>query len=335
MSSISSQFFSSLVETWDKMGVPTQEIVSLINANIQDLKNPKFRISLDALEKCLKFAGKRLNSSNIGMETAFQFRLMSIGETGTILAYCNSLADAALFNTRFSSLTETIGSPELQRRDDGTFVVWKPGFKDFERYRHITELILGGYAVTINWISWCFEKNLKSVSFRHSAPLDTTRHREICLCPVKFDQAENSLEFYPDYVDRRLPSANPEKLEKITNILNNVQRSTVHQAPLVVDSFAAIEKAIVENNLSTQTVAKALMMSERTFRRRLLAEGLTYRDMVDEVRQAMCRDCMGKDMSFTEIAQRLGFNDQSAFTRAFRKWYGTAPSNYRAIDFTI
>jgi len=44
---------------------------------------------------------------------------------------------------------------------------------------------------------------------------------------------------------------------------------------------------------------------------------------------------MAQDLSFTEIAQRLGFNDQSAFTRAFRKWYGTAPSNYRAIDFTI
>lgn len=317
------------------MGLPAAETIALVGANIQVLKNPKFRVPLDRLERILEFIGQRLNIPNIGLETALQFRLMSIGETGTVLAYCNTLADAALFNSRFSSLAETIGSPKLDRRDDGTFVVWQPKFDDHEKYRHVTELIVGGYIVTTNWLCWCFEKSLKSVSFRHKPPSDLHRYREICLCPVKFEQKENSLELYSDYVDRRLPSANPEKLEKITGILNNVQRSSVHQAPLVVDAFAAIETAIVKHTLSTQTVAKSLNMSERTFRRRLLAEGLTYRDIVDEVRQAMCRECMAEDLSFTKIAERLGFNDQSAFTRAFRKWYGTAPSNYRAIDFTI
>ena len=335
MQSVSSQYFSSLVETWEKMGIPRVESTAAINANLQELKNPKFRIPLDRLEKILSIVSDRLNIPNIGLETAYQFRLMSIGQTGSILAYCNSLADAALFNSKFASLAETIGHSGLARREEGTFVTWDPGFDDHERYRHITELIVGGYVVTTNWLCWCFEKSIKSVSFRHSAPQNMSRHTDICLCPVKFDQAENSLELYPGYADRPLPSANPQKLEHITKILENVQRSSVHQAPLIVKSFAAIETAIKKGNLSTTAVASSINMSERTFRRRLLAEGLTYRDMVDEVRQAMCRECMSKDMSFTDIAHVLGFNDQSAFTRAFRKWYGTAPSNYKATDFTI
>ena len=215
MDSVSSQYFSSLVETWDKMGLPAAETIALVGANIQVLKNPKFRVPLDRLERILEFIGQRLNIPNIGLETALQFRLMSIGETGTVLAYCNTLADAALFNSRFSSLAETIGSPKLDRRDDGTFVVWQPKFDDHEKYRHVTELIVGGYIVTTNWLCWCFEKSLKSVSFRHKPPSDLHRYREICLCPVKFEQKENSLELYSDYVDRRLPSANPEKLKKL------------------------------------------------------------------------------------------------------------------------
>ncbi|NNC38068.1 MAG: helix-turn-helix domain-containing protein [Hyphomonadaceae bacterium] len=317
------------------MGLPPDESVKSVGTSVQDLKNPKFRLPYDQLEHILEHAEKKLNLSNIGLETAFQFRLMSVGQTGSVLSYCNSLADAAVFNTQISSLIETIGVPSFERRPDGTFIAWNPHFYEHNKYRHVTEMIFGGYIITINMLTWSFEKNLKSVSFRHSAPSDTSRHREICLCPVKFDQEENSLEFYPEYVDRLLPSANPKKLEKIKTILNNMQRSSVHQAPVVVNAFAAIKKAIIENTLSTQTVATALNMSERTFRRRLLAEGLTYRNLVDEVRQAMCRDCMANNMSFTGIAKTLGFNDQSAFTRAFRKWYGTAPSNYRAIEFTI
>jgi AraC-like DNA-binding protein len=44
---------------------------------------------------------------------------------------------------------------------------------------------------------------------------------------------------------------------------------------------------------------------------------------------------MQQGKPFTEIAQILGYNDQSAFTRAFKKWYGTVPSQYEEVKFTI
>jgi len=55
--------------------------------------------------------------------------------------------------------------------------------------------------------------------------------------------------------------------------------------------------------------------------------------LLDAGRQRLCLEDMSKGQSLAEIAQGLGYNDQAAFTRAFRRWYGEPPSRYRASHF--
>jgi AraC-like DNA-binding protein len=333
--SISSLHFLNVVKTFERMGFDNHKASQPILENMQDFKNPRYRVPLDRIAEVLDIVGDQLALENIGLETAFKLRVTTMGDAGSVLANCKSLAEAGKFHVKYAVLSEAVALPEFQRREDGIFVTWHEQFLDHERYRHVTELLLGGYIVTTNWMSWSFEKGVKSVSLRHKAPADLSRHEAIFKCPVYFEQDENNMELYPECADLPLPNANPEVIEHATKVFDRVKESFLTQSPMEIEAFGIIKKAIQDDNLSAANVAKVLHISERTFRRRLSEKGKTYRGLVDRVRQSMCRSYMRENLRFTEIAQLLGYNDQSAFNRAFKKWYGTAPGQYKVIDFTI
>jgi len=87
--------------------------------------------------------------------------------------------------------------------------------------------------------------------------------------------------------------------------------------------------------------AQALDMAPRTLQRRLQERHLKYQTLLDEVRQKLARQLIAKpELNLSEIADYLGFNDQSAFQHAFQRWEGTTPgrfrkSHYRQTETTV
>ncbi len=78
------------------------------------------------------------------------------------------------------------------------------------------------------------------------------------------------------------------------------------------------------------TVAAALNMSSRTLERRLRAEGLAYRQVLDELRQQLAeRYLADKRLGLAQITYLLGYSEPTAFNRAFRRWTGATPTQYR------
>ena len=78
-------------------------------------------------------------------------------------------------------------------------------------------------------------------------------------------------------------------------------------------------------------IAQQCGMPVRTMQRRLHTAGLTYSKLVDEVRyNAACRALDQTSKKITEIAKELGFTDVSNFSRAFHRWSGTSPTEYRS-----
>ena len=88
-----------------------------------------------------------------------------------------------------------------------------------------------------------------------------------------------------------------------------------------------------ENNpavLPRHRLAESLGLSTRTLQRKLAALGLSYRGLLEKTRYELAlRYLDDPRKSVTEITFLLGFSEQSAFTRAFKRWNGKAPSDYR------
>jgi AraC-like DNA-binding protein len=81
---------------------------------------------------------------------------------------------------------------------------------------------------------------------------------------------------------------------------------------------------------TAEHVASLLHMSRRTLARRLEQEGTSFRSIMDDLRRGLAERYLAlDDLGMSEIAVLLGFSDPAAFHRAFRRWCGQSPSEYR------
>ena len=87
-----------------------------------------------------------------------------------------------------------------------------------------------------------------------------------------------------------------------------------------------IEPLLAGGDVGIDRVARALGASRQTLYRKLKAEGVTYEQVLDELRTRLARRYIREGMSVKEAAYRLGFSEPAAFSRAFKRWTGSSPS---------
>ena len=95
---------------------------------------------------------------------------------------------------------------------------------------------------------------------------------------------------------------------------------------------AAIERELATGAPSLPTVARDLGTSERTLQRRLADERLSFRELVESVREQLARSYLAElRLPIADVAFRLGYAETSAFLRAFKRWTGTTPTRWREM----
>jgi AraC-like DNA-binding protein len=169
------------------------------------------------------------------------------------------------------------------------------------------------------------------VGFRHPAPPHWDAHRRFFAAPIAWGSTEDYLDLPAELLDRRPLAAN-EALEE--SFLREAERRLAEEAPvtLVGRVRAEMEAAMVAGSVDARGVARRLGMSERSLRRALAGEGTSFREALDAVRRDRATELLGQgSSSVTDVAFLLGFSEASAFTRAFRRWFGMSPTEGRAV----
>lgn len=110
-----------------------------------------------------------------------------------------------------------------------------------------------------------------------------------------------------------------------------VRKSSVPPPPDLIDKLrAAIREALPNADHGLPVIARRLGLSPRTLQRRLFELGLSYTNLVDEERQVIAEGLLkDSSVSICQVVYKLGFSDGKSFRRAFRRWRGTSPAQYR------
>lgn len=171
---------------------------------------------------------------------------------------------------------------------------------------------------------------LLRVELAHAPRDKPARYREVFGAPVVFRVARAAL-VYPTRVDSCFPRADP----ALAEVLEPQARAQLAQLPSGV-SYASRVEAMIRARFGSGTIELAdaaayLHMSERTLRRRLEAEGVSYGDVVDRLRRETAMALLERhDLSIERVAMEIGFASAGAFRRAFHRWTGQSPRDYRA-----
>jgi AraC-like DNA-binding protein len=161
-------------------------------------------------------------------------------------------------------------------------------------------------------------------------PAEPSLYSRFVKTTLRFDQQNTCAILDPAAMDTRLPLASGEERNQVLAELEQMMMGM--DALLSVRVRRILRGLLMAGNPSMPTVALRLNMHERTLRRRLADEGLTFEAVRDEVRCSVARELLELTaLPMGEISSALAFSSQGVFTDAFRRWSGKSPSQWRAL----
>ncbi|MEL7160409.1 MAG: AraC family transcriptional regulator [Bacteroidota bacterium] len=172
------------------------------------------------------------------------------------------------------------------------------------------------------------------VAFQHDGPADQRDYAAAFQCPVSFKQAQNVLTYRTEDLQRPTAKAdfgiNQFLVEQVAAATANLK---VGESGLIAEVDTLIRGALPGGIPAMVKIGQQLGMSNRTLTRRLTEEGVTFRELVQRAQESLARQLLrNTSQSMAEIAFQTGFSEQSAFSRAFKRWTGKAPVDYRMTD---
>lgn len=168
------------------------------------------------------------------------------------------------------------------------------------------------------------------VRLTRPAPERPTRHAALLGAPVEFGCAASALEVPGEAWRARLESADPLLQETLRQLADRIGLGEA-SSDLELAVRARLRTLLPEGRGEAAAVARSLGLSARTLHRRLAASGRTFRRILEAFRQAEAERLLaGPAVPLGEVALRLGFADQTAWNRAFRRWKGMSPRDWIA-----
>ncbi len=156
-----------------------------------------------------------------------------------------------------------------------------------------------------------------------------TAYREHFGCEVQFSSGSGKFVFSSSILDNPLPQGDPESSSHFQQQCQLLLAKLTTRGHFVDD----VRMLIISRPgffPDIEFVAEKLGISVRTLRRRLKAEGTTYRKLLDEIRFELAREYLAKTrLPVEEISVLLGYTEQGNFSHAFRRWGGQSPRSWR------
>jgi AraC-like DNA-binding protein len=161
-------------------------------------------------------------------------------------------------------------------------------------------------------------------------PQDTAPYRRFFQAPLRFDAEQNALVFQTNWLEFPIASADSLLFRHLEKEATEIQAQ--QESDFVTDIRLLLRRCLLANHCDAGSIARQLGMHERTLNRRLREEGTNFRRELEQMRYQLARQLLANPhMPATRIAEALDYANATAFSRAFKRWAGVTPTEWRAI----
>ena len=287
------------------------------------------RVPTEQISRLWELAAERSGNPAIGLKQHHVARPASFDVVGYTMMSCADLRGAYERLRRYllilsDALTMTLSEERDKYRI--TFALFG-GNRPVPRQR--IEFILASLTALCRWIS-AREVHPVAVELSYPRPADIAPYREAFSCPVAFDAANNCLVYALADLTVPLPTSNPLLAAQHERFAAEYLRH-FDQAQTSYRAREVVIRRLPDGEPRREHVAGELGMSERTLQRRLEEESTSFGDLLDNTRRELAEQYLSRlHLSLAEAAYLLGFQDQSSFFRACKRWFEVSPGQYRS-----
>lgn len=329
MDSVTSLFVRKMVAAAGPT-VVTADLLRSVGLNPDDTVDPKAMVSASAYYNLLERIATQSDVTDLPLRVGASMRCDDYGALGLAFKTAPTLRGSYSRVERFARLWTNVVEYELKPgQKDTWFLLHRAGPRGVGM-RLSNEATLASAVAIAREVTPSGAVALREVHLTHPAPKDTSRHTAYFGCPVIFSSDRDAVLFANATLDQ------PNRLadKGITQFLLGHLEQELASASKVTDLKDRIRdlvaRSLSEGLPKMEDIARRLGISARSLHRRLSADGLSFQALTEATRQELAEGLLSDPhYSLAEIAFLTGFAEQSSFNRAFKRWVGETPANYR------
>jgi AraC-like DNA-binding protein len=334
MASIGTHYILTAIGGAKAKGVDTKALLKKFRIPEKPLKDPKARFGVDLVARLYAGVAEELNDEFMGF-TEKPIKLGTFALMADYVSHASTLEELLQKAIRFyNQITDEV-QMSLQVEDDHVYFTseFRRPELDFEHF-----YIEYWHVIWHRFASWYIGKPIKLLGcYINYTPLDAQEFEVLYRCPTYLKSKYNRLVFHKKYLQQPLVRSHGD-------LQVFLKRAPIDMLTIPGEdtSLTAKIKQMLDPKVSSEddvftlppsdALAKRLKMSEQTLRRKLNAEGISYQQIKDTLRQELSNKLLSNGaLTIATISKQLNFSEPRAFTRAYKQWAGVTPKEYRKL----
>jgi AraC-like DNA-binding protein len=307
-------------------GGDRRDIVSAAGLDEVRLRNPLSRISGHVALRLLKVIKTHFDDPAMHLRLGDKTLVQTFSDFGYVARLRDDLASVINAHAKLQPLRQTMVRTCFHSDAQPPYFTWECLAGSPQEYASVVELSVMTFARLSRGVL-NEPPLLLSLHFQHQPQFDVAIYEAVFDCPVSFGMPQTRMEIAGRQVFRPSPFANPALFYAASERYVEPAKWMLQGKTHLGSGYFYLASELDKSPPTLDRMAASFGMSERTLRRKLVDEGMPFRDLLDRVRQDVLKlYFMENTRSLGEIAMLLGYSDLSAFTRAYKKWTGTPPS---------
>lgn len=290
------------------------------------LRRPDLYVRYARVAQVLTLAAELSGNFQFGLHLSQQREYLVFGAFGLLLSQAESFPDLIKITQKYAHLHAqgiALTTVEQPRELEVRYAVRLSEPVDL---RQLVELGMGVVyraAKALFTESWAPRR----VSLQRSLPVDPQVYEDFFQAPVLFAQGYNAF-----HVDRAILTMRPseQRAQLKTHLISQYIDVSEHSQDVVAQCAAILQSILPTGEATLAAVAGLLGLHPRQLQKILQRRGSSFRQLLEQVRfQEAQQQLRYSRLPITELALNLGYADETAFSRAFKRWSGCAPREWR------
>ena len=319
-----------VVDACSAIGVDTDAVLEAAGIDAAVVADPEGRVSLDQMRAFWAEAVSQSGDPAIGLHAAQHIPHGHYGLIDYLFGYAATVGDGIDLMMRYLPLLNNWLVPAIGIDDDYATltldVVWHDIPRTTAEYVFAMLVVRGRAIWQVDWAP-------ALIRFEFPAPRPPEpvgEHARVYGCGIEFGSESTQMIVEREVWDTGVTTSDPGLVALLQRQADAVLEHLPAASGFVDDVRQVVRVGLAEPDHGIDQVAAELDMSPRTLQRRLAEEDTSYAAVVDEVRLEAAKLALADPTnSLAEIAFLLGFEEQSSFSRAFKRWTGISPSEHR------
>ncbi|HEY6983458.1 AraC family transcriptional regulator [Reyranella sp.] len=318
-----------IVEDVRRAGLASDGLLKQVGLKQEELDDPENRIPYAAYVGLIERAAVLLDRPDYGLRLGAAHDIRDNGLIGFIALNSPTLKDALANVERYVSVTNEGIDAVLEHDPEGLALRFREADAALRGLRHNSEHAAAHITTGARELTRKRATPVR-VEFMHGRPNVNIDYEGAFGCPVRFDARWDGVVFSDETAALTVVGAD----NRLLRVLESACRKIIGPAARKHDFIHSVRehlvKRLAKGAAPFEDVARHFAMSTKTLERRLGEHGTSYRRLRDDIRCELAKHYLGRtDLRLQQIAYLLGYSEPGPLVRAFKRWTGNTPIQYR------